>query len=240
MTQAALNSLPWFPGMPQMVGLTCPRVSGVNLPSGVTSLYTVPAGRKALVCQSSSFNVGVSNIFWSSQVDTGFGSANLTFRTTNVNSQLTSLEEGFVLFAGWQLKVNPNNAGLNVNYKVLEFDDSVPFVMPFVFTFSAGDTNIYTVPAGKRALLMNYPLEGVGSGMNPLMVASYAVQSFKWYIVPSGQSVGTQYQLSEAVAAGVNNRVSLTFAPVSLDAGDSLVINSTVGNYLAWVTAFEY
>ena len=87
-----------------------------------------------------------------------------------------------------------------------------------VESIPSGNTLIYTVPAGKRAIFFEYDIS---------TYACSGTLSYYFYSVTSG-SVTRNFQAAQSASASSNNYSTLP--PVILDPGDSLYISTSVAN----------
>lgn len=242
MTQNSINNDNY--GLRQLSSLG-KYVSGfASVNTGDTDLYTVPTGKKALICNQNSYNSSVGNItyFWQIKVSSTYYriSSSVTLATGNRTSS-TTVPAAIVLSAGESISINTaTNNGLNVWIRVIEFDATFAGVKTArILSLANGDNTLYTVPAGKTAIILGTHME-----MNPGTInfcnASGASRDVIIYIVPSGETAGTTNQVFPTTAVG--NGVFQQFTVnASMDAGDFIVINTNSGTagQNAYVTYME-
>lgn len=237
----------FFGGMSaSMSGLKYVPIVGANLATGDTDLYTVPAGRKALVERfARTYNPSVGNITTYRELKVSG-----TYYRLESNATLTTLTGGtpnfqsdIVLNAGESLSVNAaTTSGLNFRGGAWEFDASdTRLATSRILALVSGDNTLYTVPAGKTA----WVIFASTTGNNGQVVVSNATGgSLNYYInvVPSGGSAGSTNQLYPATA--IADQTILQFVgPSMLAAGDFISVNSSgpdAGSHqIAWVTYYQ-
>lgn len=213
---------------------------GDQAPVGNTDLFTVPAGKRAIVLQSKFYNSNASSRSVLLQVKIGgtyfpfVASGNSLAIAANTGSAAGTtanpVTPSFVFEAGDIIAMNCSGGNVNYNVAILVFDDTSPLKGARLTSLDAGANTLYTVPTGKNAVpcSINY---------TPVSVATYgfiayagATLSLTAHQVPSGETPAAGNQIS---ATDYNTllvgRVSLTTTngPYGLlSAGD--FINTTV------------
>lgn len=233
-------------------GVTLPgalavRVAGSNLATGNTDLYTVPAGRKAVVTNYVAFNPSAGTIAHYPQLKV----SGTYYRLKTVNSSTTGTGVGvalaapLVLVAGDILAMNcATTAGLNCWFTVIEFDAAAPLKTARLLGPATGDNTLYTVPAGKTAAAVS--VFGGFSELTqggPLVVfaADGTNRTIYLNIVNAG---GSPASTNKANAALVVTASTTSSRPMfaTLGAGDFVNLNVDVGNaaQIAYLTVVEF
>lgn len=226
-----------------VTGFSIDRINSNNIGSGNVDLYTVPAGKRAIVSLTV-FNSTVSSINVTPKAKLS-GSATYTALTagqavTTLNSN--TLPTRIVLEAGDILAVTTQSAGINAFGTVLLFDNTSCLLSPRLLTLTSGDNTLYTCPANTKAYFIGCPAWIYGSANNPLMTIinnSGSTQSYKVNIVPSGSSPGATNQ---ALAANslINTDSVAPQIVAALTAGDKISINTTgTGTQLVYCVVVE-
>lgn len=225
-------------------GASCLPVTGlrvistanrINLPSGDTDLYTVPAGKKALVVDATTTNPAASGatIQSKAQYKSGGVYTKYDFITGGAFTPGTygnlALLVPMLLLAGESFAVNADNAGMSIWMFILEFDASVPInIARLSTTIASGDNTLFTAPSNGTELFPN--LEAVSAGAPTKGSLFYFNNSgvnrtIGWNLVPSGGSV--------ADANKIANNVSVTSPSVNVKnyyggmaAGDVISLNT--------------
>lgn len=207
--------------------------------SGTVDFYTCPAGKKALITQT----MGISSPIMTGglQIKVGGTYYNITAPNTGWGNIATN-SFGIVLNAGESLSFTVNsNAGGNLWARVMEMDISTPIYTARLLSLSAGDNTIFTVSPGKTAITLD-TLGGVyvnGSG-GLYKNFSGASRSIKVFHVPNGGSSGTSNQYFQNTAVANSSGVVVPSVPVSMNAGDSIVINTDASTATQWVYMTYY
>jgi hypothetical protein len=163
-------------------------------------------------------------------------------RTVAQNGGISLNAIGYVLEAGQTLAVNIDTASvLNINFSVIEFNDTTnsrPHAFsPKVLAVANGNTTIYTVPAGKSALVENQFFTSPNGAGQCINQTGLGLTSNHWNLVKSGDSPGTGNQ------AGPNNSCANNAGPGfglvgTLAAGDSISFASAVANSMNGLIVF--
>ena len=235
-----------YPGGIRLTGVSYPRVSGSNLSTGNNDLYTVPAGKRALISTMFVYNhSGVGNIVWYPAIKiSGTYYRLLTSATTGDTATGSTNVISYIAEAGETLSiVTATNNGANVYCRVAEFDSSCAVYSPKLLALANGDNLIYTVPSGKTAVILDnqlVPLMGNGGTALMYVNSSGGARNIQWFIVPSGQSTGVNFATT-AVAAASDTQRTNTLGIATLSAGDFLTINTNAATatQIAWVNVME-
>lgn len=217
--------------------------------SGDVDLYTVPAGRRALVGSYHTLNQALTATTYFPEIKIGS-----TYYRVSVNASpasglgITSPAIELILEAGDSFAVNVSQAGLNLFAQIIEFDANSPLKSARIAGPVSGDQVFYTVPVGKQALIPNFLYMfndgGSAAGFVPTFVADGGgARTITWYQIPSGGTKGTatQSRPSATVNANTISSAGAAPAPVTMIEGDMLLLNVDVGNpaQFVWTPVIE-
>ena len=242
--QNVSNNVHVYLGGPPMTGIKYPAARGNNLASGNNDLYTVPANKRAMIASYSSYNQSGGTIIFFTQIKIGGVyyrvEANISLGTLGTASSSTTPH--IFLEAAESIAVNTDLVGLNINYKVIEFDATVPVkTIMKLASWASGDNTLYTVPAGKTAILLDTLLNLIG-GVSTLAYCdmSGGTVNIIWHLVPSGGSPGAT-NLAAPLVAVANNVKQMRNGIATLNAGDFVNINvdSITNTQIAWINVIE-
>lgn len=226
-----------------VTGFTIDKINSGNIGSGNVDLYTVPAGKRAIVSLTV-FNTTVSSINVTPKAKLGGSS---TYTTLSAGQTVTTLSSNtlptrIVLEAGDILAVTTQSTGINVFGTVLLFDNTSCLLSPRLTTLTAGDNTLYTCPPNTKTYFIGCPAWVYGSANNPLMTIvnnSGSTQSYKVNIVPSGSSPSANNQMIAANSL-VNTDVTGPQIVAALSAGDTVSVNTTgTGTQLVYCVLVE-
>jgi len=229
--------------LPQNCNAKYINAEAASVATGDNDLYTVPTGKKALFFGHSAFNTSGGNISYFFQIKVSSVYYRITSTTTLATQVLTTLSATtvMVLDAGEILSINTATTnGLNVMPRVLEFDATFNGIKTSrILTLANGDNTIYTVPAGKTAMLLG-SLDIQSDQQIRIVNDSGGNRTYTPYVVPSGGAVATSNQINAAVTIADNVLTAFT-CNTTLDAGDFIVINTDAGTatQTAWVNYAE-
>lgn len=200
------------------------------LATGDTDLYTCPTGKRALIVAAR-----LSGIPAAGSV-TGFLEIKVSgtyYRTTSNNTVTTAQNfnfsnVGIVLEAAEILAINcATSTGATVFFDIIEFDNTAPLFTKKVLGPAAGDQTVYTVPAGKSAIITQIG----GPPFSSAGVATFVADGggnrvWKAHIVASAGSPTTANQ---AVPSTTTNLSTVSNINVSggMTAADFINLNST-------------
>ena len=212
-----------------------------NLASGDNTIYTVPAGRKALVLSTQIFNPtggAINNIQY---VNVGGTQMRIRNGVALAANSTVQYAVGVVLNAGDYYIINTGGAGLNCFTKIVEYDDMMTAYKTIFAANPAATATLYTVPAGKSAIILNNQHNAIFTNGNVNMTNdSGGTRVYNWYQVSSGGSPGTSNQITAAISVA-NANENLALASGILNAGDYIAINidtATTG-HVVWFTILE-
>lgn len=216
-------------------------VSNSALASGDNDLYTVPAGKRAIVTGFLTYNstggaiTVIRNLkrsgtyYRMSATNAGtVGSAAQGELTTNL----------YVFEPGDIIALNTSAANLTLVLSVLLFDNTVSLYSPTVLALTSGDNILYTVPSGKTSRTVGNALNYQGSVSGSFTVTNTtggAINCIGKYTPNGGSAISIR-------TASATDNSSLTGAlPSSLNALDVLTINSdtATAGQVAWCTVYE-
>lgn len=231
---------------------------GAGLATGDSDLYTVPAGKQAIVDRLQmilNFPGSGGNIVAFAEIKVGgiyyrIG-PNVTVADgagSFLNSQIP-----IVLQAGDSISVNTTTTnGLNIRGGAWEWDatDTRLFSARLLggsvaAPFASGDNTLYTCPPGKTAALIGAQatmLTG-GGGCGALTVANNTGGSLNYYInqVPSGSSVANGNRITAVTAIADKTSTALNLGTIG--PGDIVSVNASGpdagGHHIAWFTAYQ-
>ncbi len=213
--------------------------------NGNNDSYTVPTGKRALVLfsnfrsQSASTATLIQN--WKisgTYYNTTFSAISLT---TGAVANDTA-DGGFVMEAGESISYNSNQTTINIFTQIVEFDNTAALKTVKTIGATNGDQTIYTVPAGKKAILVSGNGQPLGSGNQGFFISNNSGGSItsNIYLVPSGGSKGTSNLFRGSISTANGAATRLNCGAV-LSAGDFIVWNcgTTNANALCAVTLVE-
>lgn len=220
-------------------------VTGSNLATGNTDLYTAPAGKRAVVAAMTIGNGNGSTVFAEAKISgTYFRLQGTATTSTAAGINLTPLMP-FVLDPGDTISVNCSAcAGTgNLFLKVIEFPSAYAFHSPRLTTLAASANTLYTVPANSSAVLLalNLPVSiGPLAGACGISNSSGGPINFSINLVPSGGSVAAG-NLITGTQSVANNSGTAFACSSTMTAGDFISVTSAsaAAGQFAWVTVVE-
>lgn len=247
------NYLLAFPG-----GICLPNVkySRVNFIAGTTGnndIYTAPAGRRALVMFSNMINQNSStstcNPAWKISGTYYNMAANASTIPSNVAVGVGVLIDtsdcGFVLEPAETLAWNCQRINVSVYTSIIEFDNSGPVTLKTakIIGLTTGNNTVYTVPAGKKAIIFSgngLPFSATNNGGIWVSVGTTTLTGGTINLVPSGGSVSTANQIYGGTFFS-NATVNVKCQAV-LQSGDFINVTSgiTDATCLAAVNVLEF
>ncbi len=214
-------------------GITYINANQVVSASGQNQIYTVPAGRRALISRvdcnaQSSVSAGVCFNNGGSYFPGGGSAVSLTAGTPQ--NLMTTLP--LILDAGEILSVVLQSAlSVNVWPQIIEFDASAPLKSGKFLNCANGNNLVYTVPAGKTMIALDRSLNHGGILTTGFGQMSSTTQMY-WMVVPNGQSPASTFRISNTVTpsggatlAGAIAQSNTRFP--SLNPGDMIYINAS-------------
>lgn len=221
---------------------------GSNLATGDTDLYTVPAGKKALIAPlARAYNGSGGTITFYTQIK-----VSSTYYRISADSAPTTgtganhdFGAAIILNAGESLAINcATTAGLNIRYNILEFDATDARLQGArVLALASGNNTLLTVAAAKSAVGVgglnaligaNVPSVGVVRVLN----SSGGPLDYYTHVVPSGGSVGSTNRLYPATTVAAAAGTTLLTIP-TMTAGDFVNVNASGAGGTAWATYYQ-
>jgi hypothetical protein len=231
-------------GVPVTNAKVISNAYSINTAAGDIDLYTVPAGKKAMVYEATytnptgnAFTVAAFAEYKSSGVYTQYDliATGATAGTVGTTVLLVPM----LLLAGESFSINTNNTGLSLWPLIVEFDATANVSVSRLSSFNVGDNTVLTLSSSGFQTLSN--VEGVGAG-SPLKGSLYyfnksgTSRTIGWNAVPSGGSVANSNQIRNGASVS-SPAVSLTTFYGGLKAGDFLSINTdaNTAGQVAWI-----
>lgn len=243
--QSWKSALSWG-GVP-LQNIKFPSGQLANAGSGDIDAYTCPTNRRAMILSVQAYNtagtttnwhpqVKISGTYYQLQVDSAIG--------TLGQATLSSSSINYILDPNEIFSIHTSQSGLNLILRIVEFDNTSNIKSSKLTTLASGNNTVYTCPANKTAMLLSgelIPLYATSATQACYMNNSGGSRNIIWYVVPSGQSVGSTYQFITTTAVGSNTRSNLTLM-ASLNTGDFIVINTNANTatQMAWVNVLEF
>jgi hypothetical protein len=232
-------------GMGGPVGLKGAKyksVRGSNLGATTTDLYTVPAGKRAVISVSMHHNTNaaactIQQMLKAASVYYPLG-GQVSVAAGGINSNGSFL---YVFEAGESWAITTSVSGLNLWGRIVEFDNDAPLKSGRVLTLLNGDNLLYTAPAGKTVYVQGgiWLPPAQAPSMN-IINASGATRTFSSFGTAAGvtaSSTGARVHNGVAIA---NNAIGFCVVPPNLGAGESIVFTSDgAGAGVAYVTVWE-
>jgi len=238
------NSGPTFPGGIPLTGVKYVSISGSNLPTGDNDLYTVPSGKRVAWIMCGVLNISAGNIPCFATINIGGTYYRLTSTVTPSSGAAQVLSQiGYIAEAGEKLSINTTTTnGLNVYARLIEFDDSCAVKTAKLTSLTGGADTVYTCPASTTALVLDSNMSWNTATLTSLYYvnSSGGLRTVIWYVVKSGQSVGSGYQSTPSNAVSDVSRSIGAFGGC-LGAGDFIAIDSdaATATQMAWVSVME-
>lgn len=149
--------LTMLPGGTSLPGVTYPLASINGCIIGDNDVYTVPAGRRALVLDPYYWNPTVSTATLRTNWKIGGVYYPLIFTTSlGASAAFNSFGPvGIVMEAGESISVNSNLALVNFWFNIVEFDNKSGLKTAKLTTLISGNNVIYTCPTGKTSTILS-------------------------------------------------------------------------------------
>lgn len=240
---------PW-PSLPNFAN---DKINASNVGTGDIDLYTVPAGKRAIVVYSF-WNSTASSINFFSEVKIGATYYAVSTRVTLASTATASTAFGIdiILEAGQKFSVNTSATGLNIVGTVYLWD-AVAYApkSAVITTFINGDNTVYTCCAAgfTKSFILGHAGGLFSGAATAAGVFGYnntaGTLTYHWNLVPSAGSPGTANQMSTAISSAATAGVPVTFSvgttAGSFGSGDFLSVNGTSTNaaQIAWVNTVE-
>lgn len=218
------------------------QLQTIASPSNV-DVYTVPAGKVAVVGASNIFNNGLAtsaNFILKAKIGTDYrivGSLNVGANSGN------TFQSSFLFQAGETIAYQSQTSTTMVTLRVFEADRPDGLYVNDTTTFVAGDNVIAVAPVGKRLVIAGAPGVSTLTAASAILYSNETGASRPVYlnVYPTGGSAGTLNRIG-GTATVANLAASATGTSVTLNPGDSLSLNTTsnaMGQF-ARVVALEF
>ncbi len=217
---------------------TFPNQNQVISSSGTNDVYTVPAGRRALIgafmAQVQSSTLTATMMFKVSGTYYNGGTSGQTLTSTAKPGNL-ALSFPLILEAGETLAVWLS-AALSVNLwpQIIEFSNVSSVKSSKTLNLTATNVLCYTAPATKKSFILDRRLNWGAPGA--FAYTSTNVTSTNCYAmyVPNGQAAGTTFRIGETIAiaganAGGTASASISSGPL-LASSDAIYVNASAAN----------
>lgn len=233
---------PFDPTTLTVAGVNLPNakaktIIGSNIATGSTvDLYTVPTGRKAYLITGQVYNhAGSSSIVQTYvKISSTYWTLSSSLSVTNA-SPPSVIQTCFILEAGESLSVSVTASGVNFAYQIIEFDNTATIKSARLFGTTTGINTVYTAgTAGGAILLPVTTTAGIGPGGFAIGTETVATGNYTVYIVPSGQTAGTNFQVSASGIALSTNKLLANVIISSLSQHDAVQFNDSAGDATHW------
>lgn len=211
-------------GQIPLSGLNYIRAYSGLVTNGTNDIYTAPTLKRAYIQTFQAFNTTGGSIVASVSLKSGGNYYRLTSNQTLTTLTNTALVVGMVLEPGESIAAVSDVTGLNVYFRIMEYDSSVPMYSPRLLSVASGDNTLYTVPAGKSAMILASSTAPNGIGVVLCSNATGGTRTVKYYVVSSGNVNGSAFQVSTATV--LNNTAASTQVFGSMATGDFIVYNT--------------
>lgn len=201
--------------------------------AGTYDMYTVPAGKQALVLGGIVLNNGAANATITPKIKISGNYYILGYsKPVNINETkgINNNDQPWFLNTGQIFAVTTSASTFNFWLNIVEFDDTSTINAVYYPGLVSGNNTIYTCPANKKAYITG--LKGAGGFQygNGLIITNETAgnRTYSAYIVPSGGSAGSSNQVFNGVtiSTGISSLGNNTFPSATLNAGDFIVVNS--------------
>lgn len=240
-------------GILSPMGSVLPNPLAINIYKNITStgdtdLYTVPANRRAIVCETTFYNnSGSPGLVFNEVKIGGVYYQTVAAGGTLSNNLATTRSSHYILEAGETFAVSAAMQPINVWAGALEFDNTSNLKSAKLTTFVAGNNTVYTVPNGKSAilfpntLLMCSGVTGTLSYGNLSGTPTVTTRTITLNLVKSGGSVGTTNQICPTTTVANPSLFAPSVTGLTLSAGDFYSVNtdSNAAGQFAFVTVVE-
>jgi hypothetical protein len=224
-------------GMP-LLDPTFPNSNQVISSSGMNDLYTVPAGRRALIgsimAQVQSSTLTATMMFKVSGTYYNGGTIGQTLTSTAKPGNL-ALTFPLILEAGETLAVWLS-AALSVNTwpQIIEFSNVSPVKSVKTLNLTATNVLCYTAPSTKKGFILDRRLNWGAPGAFSYTTTNASSTSCYAIYLPNGQVVGTAFRIGETVAVAGANAGGIAASSVSsgpiVASSDAIYVNATAAN----------
>jgi aryl-phospho-beta-D-glucosidase BglC (GH1 family) len=215
-----------------------------TVPAAATLLYTVPAGKVAVISNiqfMAGGTGGSSKLYVRPSGQTGVNDAWCRWVPNITASTGSSLGAPTFMDSGEMLVWSPSVTGCYISYTIYELpkvDLGVTLVVPHILNSVSGDNTLYTCPGGKLARVLASGGSSVafhGSAACNLNAATVTIQpKFK----PNGYAA-TAAAPSFTVVTNGTPATPLGVIDWMLNPGDAIVLNTSVTGFNVWALIEE-
>lgn len=220
-----------------------------NVASGTVDLYTVPAGKRAIIVQANIFNTTGGSITFTPKLKTVGG----TYQIYQAAAAITTLALGaittlIVFEAGEKISITTTAQGLHVMGRIVIFDDTSPLKTVKNTALVAGDNLIYQVPLNKVAIQIGLSTSStLNAGCLLYFNESGGARAAVPYTTQAGITVSSVNARSGAGSASVANNALFANLTTGSIAGHMAAQQAVVmtldatgtGGGMAWVNVCE-
>lgn len=263
-TSSGLNNAVQFPANGGCIGCSDVLMNGgINLRNAIhilastspgvqdtyQTIYTAPAGRRALFYGSYAYNQTGGTIAYSVNLVSGSAHYSISGTSSITNGSSNVTTQPYILEPGESLQILQSATGaLNGWLRFIEYDATTPFrsVKTTNLTGQATST-LYTVPANTSAVctaarLFSFAIATVSQDENCTILTTGVTGTITYFLVKSGQVASDLVNKVRPSGAGNLFGTQLS-GPVPMNAGDSLqyyfanAITNT--NSMTWINVYE-
>lgn len=205
--------------------------------AGRTDIYTVPAGRRAIITNHAAYRTsGTSLVYWHELNLSGTYYRLEDTRGTTSGTQYGSAPLFPILEPADVLTINVSSGAVGTTalwWDIWEFDSNAPLSSPRgVGTLASGDTTLYTVPSGKSALVLDGGYTGDQGSCFYVNSSGGSLNSL-FHAVPSGGSAATKNRL----AAAATSVTDVTRHQADMNGGNTLATGDFIVHNLSGASA---
>lgn len=220
------------------------QLTGNITTATTTDLYTVPAGKTAIIPVMYTNNVGLSANTTSVAVKISGSYYRISTDNSFTSAQAQARSLTYIFNSGETLAfITSTTSQINYRAAILEIPNEYGVSSKVLTSFTGGGTPdaLYTLPANTKAFVWGSPPTSIFSPAIYVTPNNAAVNYFV-YVVPNGSSPSlTDNVINLVIAAGSTSVNFLNIGTNLENAGDSIMIssNSTNSGQLAWVNIIE-
>jgi len=208
------------------------------MPTSLTSVYTCPAGKKAIPLSMFVQNTTAGGLTYSGNIVPSGGSTSVNNQFANAvavgANSLVSFNGG-LLQAGDSIWLSASGAGLNIHLAMLVMDASEPLVLATLSQVPNADTFLYECPAGKQVIVGLNTLFGTRGFFSNTSGGSVSLDH---KIKPSGGAITWMDRF--AISANASPLTLFGGLIAVLNAGDQVYVNATAASAInVWAVFIE-
>lgn len=243
--------LPGQPGINSVITLPdafYPAIRSYAVGTGITDLYTAPAGTRVLIGAGGAYNNTSGTIVWSFLLKSGGNYYRLVTNVSTALQQSSAVQTlNIILDAGESLAVTADVAGLNVTAVGVRYSAvagaprSVKVLGP-----ASGNTTMYTVPALTSTLILSniFSIPVSTAAIFNWVSDSGGTRNIQVCVAASGGATTCAANSANQVVAfatTASTRTSLNQMAVTLAAADFIVMNVDTGaaTQIGWINIVE-